>query len=222
MVVAAPLWHYSMGPAYAYAFIVPVYLHGVADLLGGLVYSGYHFVVVTEEDAFLASNTCYGGESRHTSHHTYRDKLILNSATLSVVLLLLVYVVYKRRQQPNGLGGKSTQVAPNEPAAAAAAGSSESQQRLQSMRRERKLLHSVLVSGMCTLCIYVVPLQVAMSELMSTSVFVLQISASLWVLSNLNPIMNFFIFLTRHKELRIGLRAVLKCKTLGPNIQHWT
>ena len=42
-----------------------------------------------------------------------------------------------------------------------------------------------------------------------------------WVISNLNPIANLFIYSRQHKEVKIGLKAFVTCKELAPNVDLW-
>ena len=42
-----------------------------------------------------------------------------------------------------------------------------------------------------------------------------------WVISNMNPMANLFIYTRHQKEVKIGLKALITCKEMAPNVGMW-
>jgi len=75
---------------------------------------------------------------------------------------------------------------------------------------QQRMTVSICMSSACTLVLLVVPTFV-LNYMVSARLFMAYVPLVL-ATSNLNPIANFLIFTTRHRELRVGIKHLLQCK----------
>lgn len=92
---------------------------------------------------------------------------------------------------------------------------SESEQTLKNKRREqRRLTISLGISCLFTLVFIVLPLtaELIVDYLYESDDLMTWFIPYRHIFNNLNPIMNFFIFTIRHKDISRGLNCLLTCK----------
>ncbi len=93
------------------------------------------------------------------------------------------------------------------------------------MRRQRRVTKSLAISCFFTLLLLVIPQSIAgtINILWIEGPLAVEIPLYGWMLANLNPFLNLFIYLFRQKDIKIGMMALFRFVTfLSKGLRTWS
>uniref|UniRef100_A0A914VIY6 G-protein coupled receptors family 1 profile domain-containing protein n=1 Tax=Plectus sambesii TaxID=2011161 RepID=A0A914VIY6_9BILA len=190
--VSVPLRYFSLTTDYAWKMNGALFLFVIGNVAVGAVLS----YTMPDSHVPLFPSYCY--YSQHSDHPAYQQYIVLCRIippTISVILY--GFVLHYSRMT----------------------GISE-QQQAQKMKKLGQITITLGIACFVTLTVHVIPVlyQYAFVPYLGAPAWVTMYS-DVYLLNNMEPLMNIFIYLGRQKDLRAAFMALLRCKQLKPGSQ---
>lgn len=93
-----------------------------------------------------------------------------------------------------------------------------SSQAAASLKMQRRFTVTLGISCFFTILLYILPVSAQLVSVSSnqTNENIAFIIPYMFIISNVNAIMNFFIYTSRHKDIRLAVKCLFTCEELTP------
>uniref|UniRef100_A0A914WES8 G-protein coupled receptors family 1 profile domain-containing protein n=1 Tax=Plectus sambesii TaxID=2011161 RepID=A0A914WES8_9BILA len=196
--VSLPLRYFSLTTDYAWKMNGALFFFVLSNVAVGAVLS----YTMPNSHVPLFPSYCYYSE--HSDHPAYQQYIVLcRIVPPTISVILYAFVLIRLRQHYSRMTGVSEQ------------------QQAQQMKKLGQITITLGIACFVTLTVHVIPVlyQYAFVPYLGAPAWASMYS-DVYLLNNMEPLMNIFIYLIRQKDLRAAFILVLRCKQLKPAVQN--
>lgn len=189
--VKFPLKYYTFSTKYAYRLVGGTYLFIFINLTVGIS-------TTLKYDFPEKPKLCYTAYALSDFYYTYHTWLAVAGDILSVFLyVIVIYISYRTAHQQM----ETQYISP---------------QQVKAVQIQRKVTQTLAISSLLTFLFYCVPYAFKMLvQPYVTGKLVDSVIPYTFIVNQLNQMANFFIYTTRQKDIRIGVKNFIKCKKVS-------
>uniref|UniRef100_A0A914VC55 G-protein coupled receptors family 1 profile domain-containing protein n=1 Tax=Plectus sambesii TaxID=2011161 RepID=A0A914VC55_9BILA len=193
--VKFPLKYYTFSTRYAYGIVGGTYLFIFINLAMGIGTTLKHNYPEKPK-------LCYTAYALSDFYYAYHTWLAVAGDMLSVLLyIIVIYISYKTTHQMDHQRVGTTRI---------------SAQQLKALQIQKKVTRTLGISSLCTFLFYCIPYAFKMLvQPYVTGNLVNSVIPYTFIVNQLNQMANFFIYTSRQRDLRIGLKNFIMCKKVS-------